>query len=285
MPGWLAKGTVVSRKGCTDLKFKTPFIQESDETLMRPIDRIRDFLWRRKITVTRWWRGKRARKAVPRPLLRKAIREFGGEPLKTDGTRELQVKLLKILGSLLPSTSQEGSKMAAKKRAAKKTARKAAKPTRSRKQAVDDEDDEELEDEEEYEDQEDEEDDDEDLEEEDDEDDEDEEEERPRRRSGKTKKSSKKSSRRAASNGTRRSLLSSVGNQVLTFGKAVRMDPEHTKLARKMEADRPLSVRQYDKLVEHLRERRDATKKLRGSDAAGLKKALRGVRMCAAKAE
>jgi hypothetical protein len=290
-PGWLAKGTKVGIKKTSEAKFKTPMRQVSGdgEDEMSAYDKLRDYLWRRKMTVRRWWRGKIARKAVPRPMLRKAIRELGGEPFKTDGTRELQKKLLLLLGSTLPQTSKEGT-MAAKK-AVKKTAksRKPVKATRSRKQVADDEDyeDEEEEDEDELEDSY-EEDEDEDEEEEDneDEDDEDEEDERPRRRTAKkagSKKMAKKAAKRASSNGTHTSMVSSVGRQVLQFGAAVKMKPDYAVLAKKMANDKPLSAKSYDKLVEHLRERRDNTKKLRSSDAAGLKKALRGLRMCQAK--
>lgn len=291
MPGWLRKGVVVSKKHVSEEKLKLPLraktgTNDEIEEEMTAFDKVRDLLWRKKMTVRRWWKGKVARKAVPRPILRKAIREFDGEPDRTDGTRELQEKLLTILGSPLPSTSKE-DRMAAKK-AAKKTARKPVKATRSRKQAVDDEDedyedDDELEDS--YdEDEEDEEDEDEDFDDEEDDEDE-EEDERPRRSTKKVgRKAAKKAARKASSNGTRTSMLSSVGRQVLQYGAAVRIAPEYKKLAEKMRSDKPLSVKSYDKLVEHLRERRDATKKLKTSDAEGLKKALRGVRMCQAKA-
>lgn len=287
-PGWLAKGTLVSKKKTSEDLFKLPMRQVTGdgEDVMRPIDKIRDFLWRRKMTVKRWWKGKKARKAVPRPMLRKAIREFGGEPEPTDGTRELQEKLLLTLGSTLPITSKEApmaaKKAAAKKSAAKKASKAPVKATRSRKQA-DEEDEDEYEDDDEQDQFEDEYDEDEDEEQDDDEyEDDEEEEEQPRRR---TKKTATKAAKKSSDNGNRTSMLSSVGRQVLEFGKAVRMQPEYAALAKKMANDKPLSVKSYDKLVDHLRERRDATTKLRSSDAAGLKKALRGVRMCQAKAQ
>jgi hypothetical protein len=136
-------------------------------------------------------------------------------------------------------------------------ARKTSKATRARKQEADDEDEDLEEDE------------DEELDDEED----DEEEEAPRR--------SKKSAKGGASE--RRSLVCSVGHQLLQYAQKVKADPTTMKLAKKMSQDQPLSSKQYDQVTESLREALRDAPKLKEADKVGLQKAIRGVRMCAAR--